>query len=322
MEKLVVSSSPHIHTDETVSSIMRDVLLALVPACIAGVLFFGFRSIVVVLTAIAACMVSEWAFEKISKKPITVTDLSAAVTGMLLGLNMPPSVPLWMVVVGSAFAIVVVKQLYGGLGKNFVNPALAGRCFMVIAWVGAMTTYQPAAFTGAPDAVSGATPLAIMKNGSEGYMPSLLSAFLGAESGCIGETSSLALILGFLYLLWRRVINCKIPVAYIVSFAVLTFLFGKHGSMPAWYYTLMQMCCGGLFLGAFFMATDYVTTPTTPVGHIVFGIGCGILTFVIRQFGGYPEGASFAILLMNVASPLIEKATIPKSFGYEGGKSK
>ncbi len=315
MEKLVVSSSPHIHTHENVSGIMGDVIISLLPACIAGVLFFGIRSAVVILTAVAACMASEWIYEKITKKETTLSDLSAAVTGIILGLNMPPAIPLWMVAVGGAFAIVVVKQLYGGLGKNFLNPALAGRCFMVIAWAGAMTTFSPAAFSGA-DAVSSATPLAIMKYGAEGYMPTLLQAFLGAKGGCIGETSGLCLLLGFIYLVVRRVVDLKIPLAYILSFALLTFIFGKRGDI---YYTLMQVMTGGLLLGAFFMATDYVTTPTTSLGQIIFGIGCGVLTFVIRKFGGYPEGASFAILLMNVATPLIETATRPKPFGRKGG---
>lgn len=321
MEKLIVSSSPHIHTNETVAGIMRDVIIALLPASIAGILFFGFRSAVVILTAVAACMVSEWAFEKLTNKPITTGDLSAAVTGMILGMNMPVGIPLWMVVIGSVFAIVVVKQLYGGLGKNFLNPALAARCFMVIAWAGAMTTYVPAAFSGV-DAVTSATPLEVMKNGAEGYMPSLLGAFLGVKGGCIGETSGLCLLLGFIYLLIRRVIDCKIPLCFILTFAVLTFFFGKNGDMQQWYYTLMQVLTGGLLFGAFFMATDYVTTPTTPAGQIVFGIGCGILTFVIRKFGGYPEGVSFAILLMNVATPLIENATKPRVFGVEGGRAK
>ena len=316
-----MSSSPHVHTNETVSRIMLDVIIALMPACIAGVLFFGFRSAVVILTSVAACMAAEWIFEKITKKETTLSDLSAAVTGVILGMNMPVGIPLWMVVVGSAFAIVVVKQLYGGLGKNFLNPALAGRCFMVIAWAGAMTTFAPAAFTGV-DAVSSATPLAIMKSGAEGDMPSLLQAFLGAKSGCIGETSALCLIVGFIYLLIRRVVTVRIPAAFILSFVVLTYLFGAPGEMSQWYYTLMQVLTGGLVFGAFFMATDYVTTPTTPLGQIVFGIGCGVLTFVIRKFGGYPEGVSFAILLMNVASPLIETATKPRVFGTKGGRAK
>ncbi|MBP3360808.1 MAG: RnfABCDGE type electron transport complex subunit D [Clostridia bacterium] len=321
MEKLIVSSSPHIHTDNTVSKVMGDVLIALVPACIAGVLFFGFRSAVVILTAVAACIIFEWLFQKATHRETTVSDLSAAVTGVLLGLNLPVSIPLWMVLVGSAFAIIIVKQLYGGLGKNFLNPALAGRCFMLIAWAGAMTAFTPAAFSGV-DAVTSATPLAIMKNGAEGVMPSLMMAFLGAKGGSIGETSGLCLLIGFIYLLVRRVIDCRISLTYILSFAILTFLFGNNGNMSKLYYTAMQVLTGGLLLGAFFMATDYVTTPTTPKGHIIFGLGCGILTFLIRRFGGYPEGVSFSILLMNVASPLIETATMPKVFGTEGGKSK
>ena len=321
MERLVVSSSPHVHTNETVSGIMRDVIIALIPACIAGVLFFGFRSAVVVLTAVIACMASAWAFEKLTNKPITTGDLSAVVTGMILGMNMPVGIPLWMVIIGSVFAIVVVKQLYGGLGKNFLNPALAGRCFMVIAWAGAMTTYVPAAFSGV-DAVSCATPLEVMKSGAEGYMPSLLGAFLGVKGGCIGETSGLCLIIGFIYLLVRRVVDLKIPVCFILSFALLTYVFADGGNMQQWEYTLMQMLTGGLLFGAFFMATDYVTTPTTPLGQVIFGIGCGVLTFVIRNYGGYPEGVSFAILLMNVASPLIENATKPRVFGVEGGRNK
>ena len=314
IEKLVVSSSPHIHTHENVSGIMRDVIISLIPACLAGVLFFGIRSAVVILTAVAACMISEWAYQKITKQETTVSDLSAAVTGVLLGMNMPPSIPLWMVVIGSAFSIVIVKQLYGGLGKNFLNPALAGRCFMVIAWASAMTTFSPALFSGA-DAVSSATPLALMKHGGEGYMPTLMQAFLGVKGGCIGETSGLCLALGFVYLLIRRVVDIKIPLCYILSFVVLTLLFGKRGDFE---YALMQVLTGGLLLGAFFMATDYVTTPTTFMGQIIFGIGCGVLTFLIRRFGGYPEGVSFSILLMNIATPLIETATRPKTFGRGG----
>lgn len=321
MEKLIVSSSPHFHTNETVSSIMENVLIALAPACIAGVLFFGMRSVVVILTAVASCMISEWLFAKAVKKEATLSDLSAAVTGVLIGMNVPVSIPLWMVMVGSAFAIIVVKQLYGGLGKNFLNPAMAGRCFMIIAWAGAMTTYTPAAFSGI-DAVSSATPLSIMKTGAEGQMPSLLQAFIGIKGGCIGETSGMALLIGFVYLLIKRVINCKIPVSYILTFAILTFIFGENKEMTQLYYTLMQILTGGLLLGAFFMATDYVTTPITAVGQIVFGVGCGVITFVIRQFGGYPEGTSFAILLMNIATPLIENATKPKAFGTEGGKKR
>lgn len=313
MNNLYMSSAPHIHTEESVSSIMKNVIIALLPATIWGIFLFGFYSLAVILTAIAACVLFEHLFCLFTKKPSTVGDLSAIVTGLLLGLNMPPSIPLWMVIIGSLFAVVVAKCLYGGLGKNFINPALAGRCFMVIAWTGAMTTFNTPF-----DAVSSATPLAVMK-GIEGSLPSLSDTVLGFTGGCIGETSAVALLIGFLYLLIKRVIKADISLSCIISFAVLTFFFGENiTGKSQLIYTLMQVCSGGLLLGAFFMATDYVTTPTTPKGHIIFGIGCGVLTFLIRQFGGYPEGISFAILLMNVASPLIENYTVPKPFGYIG----
>lgn len=314
MNRFVVSSSPHMHKDESIASIMLDVLIALMPAALAGIYYFGWRAAVMMLTSIASCLLFEYLYEKLMKKPITTRDLSAMVTGLLLGMNLPSTIPLWMVVVGSAFAIIIVKQLYGGLGKNFVNPALAARCFMLIAWAGAMTTF-PEPMAGV-DAVSSATPLAILKGVSEGTLPTLRQAFLGAMPGSIGETSCLMLLLGFVYLLLRRVISWKIPVTYIVVFAVLTFLFGKNETgMEAWAYTLLHVMSGGLLLGAFFMATDYTTTPTTPMGQFIFGAGCGILTFVIRRFGGYPEGVSFSILLMNVCTPLIDRYTVPRKFG-------
>lgn len=308
----IMSSSPHLHTNVTTRKIMLDVIIALMPAAILGVFFFGFYAAAVILTAVAASLASEWAFNKIMKKQNTTGDLSAVVTGLLIALNMPPRIPLYMVVIGSAFAIIIVKQMFGGLGKNFVNPALAARCFMLIAWTGAMTTFhQPLS-----DAVSSATPLAVMKEGASG-LPTLFQCFIGFKAGTIGEVSGLALIIGFAYLLIKRVVSVKIPAAYIASFAVLTFLFGKEGMNIE--YTAYQLLTGGLLLGAFFMATDYTTTPTTSKGMIIFGIGCGVLTFLIRRFGGYPEGVSFSILLMNLASPLIERYTIPKSFGNRGG---
>lgn len=316
MDKLIVSASPHIHTKTSISSIMRDVIIALIPAAACGIYFFGVRSALVLLVTILSCVLGEALFELAVKRRVTVSDLSAVVTGLLLGLNLPPGIPLWMAAVGSLFAIIIVKQIFGGLGKNFMNPALAGRCFMLIAWTGAMTAFVLP--TGV-DAVSSATPLALMK--SSGEIPSLLDAFLGKIPGCIGETSAIALIIGFIYLLIRRVVSLKIPLAYILSFAVLTFLFGKNMTgMAQWEYTVYQIVTGGLLLGAFFMATDYTTTPTTPMGMIIFGIGCGVLTFAIRQFGGYPEGVSFSIILMNIASPLIESATTPKTFGNSGGR--
>lgn len=318
MDNFVVSTSPHIHSKTTVSTIMCDVVIALLPAAFCGVYFFGLRSALVLCVTVAFAVLGELVFEKLAHKRVTVNDFSAVVTGMLLGLNLPPSIPLWMAAVGSLFSIIIVKQIFGGLGKNFMNPALAGRCFMLIAWTGAMTTFANP--VGMSDAVSSATPLAAMK--AEGLVTfSMYDAFMGRIPGCIGETSALALIIGFVYLLIRKVVSLKIPLAYILSFAILTFLFGKNSTdMVQWEYTLYQIITGGLLIGAFFMATDYTTTPTTPVGMVIFGIGCGVLTFVIRQFGGYPEGVSFSIILMNIASPLIEELTVPKAFGKTGGK--
>ena len=317
MNRLTVSASPHIHTSDSVRSIMLDVLIALIPAAVCGVYLFGIRSVLVLLVSVAACVLGEALFEICAKRRITVSDGSAAVTGLLLGLNLPSTIPLWMAAAGGLFAIIIVKQIFGGLGKNFMNPALAGRCFMLIAWTGAMTTF---ALPFGADAISSATPLAVMKSGAES-LPPLYDAFIGRIPGCIGETSAAALILGFAYLLIRRVVSPRTPVAFILSFAALTYLFGPGSEgVSQLEYTASQICTGGLLLGAFFMATDYVTTPTTPLGMTIFGIGCGVLTFIIRNFGGYPEGVSFSIILMNIASPLIESATVPKFFGKAGKK--
>lgn len=319
---LVMSSSPHLHTSSTITRIMLDVIIALIPSAAAGVYLFGFHAALVIAAAVVSAAAAEWVFEKITKRRNTIGDLSAAVTGLLIALNMPPGIPVWMVVIGSAFAIIIVKQMFGGLGKNFVNPALAARCFMLIAWTSAMTTFhEPLA-----DAVSSATPLALMKDGAMSSfsrvdaLPSLFQCFIGLKAGTIGEVSAIALIIGFVYLLIKRVVSIKIPAAYILSFAALTFFFGKEAMNAE--YLAYQLLTGGLLLGAFFMATDYTTTPTTSKGMIIFGIGCGVLTFLIRRFGGYPEGVSFSILLMNLASPLIERFTVPKSFGNRGGALK
>lgn len=313
---VTVSAAPHIHSSATVSGIMLDVLIALTPAALFGCFAFGYKAAVLIIACIVSCVFTEFVFCKIVKKHNSVGDLSAMVTGMLLGMNLPATCPIWMAVVGSVFAIIIVKQIFGGLGKNFMNPALAARCFMLISWTAAMTTFCNPFMGYGTDAISSATPLAMMKNGVGGAV-SLKDAFFGFVPGTIGETSAVCLLLGGLYLLVRRVITIRIPAAYIISFAVLTYFFGNHGEYTAIYYTLIQVCTGGLILGAFFMATDYTTTPTTSSGMVIFGIGCGILTFVIRRFGGYPEGVSFSIILMNIASPLIEKATIPKSFGQQ-----
>lgn len=312
--KFVVSMSPHIHEKEGIAGIMLDVIIALLPAVFAGIYYFGYRAAVVVLTAIASCVLFEYFYTRLMKKKNSVRDLSAVVTGILIGLNMPSTIPLWMVVVGSGFAILLVKQLYGGMGKNFMNPALAARCFMLIAWASAMTKFA-VPFEGV-DTISSATPLSVMKGVSEGTIPSLRDAFWGAIPGSIGETSVFALLIGFVYLLARRVISWKIPVTYILVFGVLTYFFGKNATdIPQFEYTLMQICTGGLVLGAVFMATDYTTTPTTPIGTYIFAAGCGIITFVLRKFGGYPEGVSFSILLMNILVPQIDKFTVPKKFG-------
>lgn len=315
-EKFVVSSSPHIKAEGGISSIMLDVIIALLPAFCAGVYFFGVRALAVTLTTVAACVLSEYLYEKIMKKPITVRDFSATVTGLLLSMCLPPTIPLWMAAIGGAFAIVIVKQLYGGLGKNFMNPALAARCFMMAAWAGRFAFFVlPFAGCGA-DAVSSATPLAVLKGTSEGSIPTLTAAFFGGKAGCIGETSGFMLLLGFVYLLIKRVVDLKIPLSYIASFAILTYFFGKNTTeLTQGYFTLMHILTGGLLIGAFFMATDYVTTPTTGLGQIIFGVGCGVITFAIRNFGSYPEGVSFAIILMNIVSPLIERYTVPKAFG-------
>ncbi len=312
----IMSSSPHLHTQTTINDIMADVIIALLPATAAGIYFFGIRAALVAIVTIVCAAAAEWIFEKITKRRNTLSDLSAVVTGLLLALNLPPSIPLWMAGVGAVFAIVIVKQMFGGLGRNFVNPALAARCFMLIAWTGAMTSFR----VPLTDAVSSATPLAIMKDGADGTMPSLMQCFIGMKPGTIGEVSAAALIIGFVYLLIKRVVSVKIPAAYILSFALLTFFFGKNTMDIS--YTAYQLLTGGLLLGAFFMATDYTTTPTTPRGMLIFGIGCGVLTFLIRRFGGYPEGVSFSILLMNLAAPLIERFTVPKSFGNIGGAHK
>lgn len=313
--KFIVSSSPHIHNEETISSIMLDVIIALIPASLMGIYYFGYRAALIILTSIAASVLSEYAYRKITKRESTVNDLSAVVTGLLLALNLPVTIQPWMTVIGSVFAIVIVKQLYGGLGKNFMNPALAARCFMVIAWGSAMTSFvEPFAGYGA-DAVSQATPLAVLKGVSDGTLPSLADAFFGAKPGTIGETSGAMLILGGLYLMYKRVISWRIPTIYILSFALLTYFFGANiAGISQLDYTLLSICTGGMLLGAIFMATDYVTTPTTKLGQTVFAVGCGALTFVIRKFGSYPEGTSFAILLMNIATPLIDRYIRPRGF--------
>ena len=315
--ELTISSSPHVHSPVTTQTIMRDVLIALAPALIGSVYFFGSRALMVTLVSAAACVFFEWAYCRMRKIHCKIYDLSAVVTGVLLAFVCPPTIPYWMIIIGDAFAIVLVKMLFGGIGKNFVNPALAGRAFM-FSWPVAMSTWIKVGFEnaaplfGEADIVTAATPLSFMH---QGQLPdvSVLDAFLGSVGGCIGETSVLALLIGFVYLLWRKVLNPRIPLAYIGTVAVLSFLFPMgHGNLQWMAY---QLFTGGLMLGAIFMATDYVTSPVTKLGQVIYGIGCGVLTIVIRYFGGYNEGVSYAILIMNCCVVLLDRIGRPTKFG-------
>ena len=315
--ELTISSSPHAHGTTTTRTIMQDVLLALFPALAASMIFFGLRALTVTAVSAAACVFFEYLYRKLMKLDDTTWDMSAIVTGVLLAFVCPVTIPYWTIILGDLFAIVLVKQLFGGIGKNFVNPALAGRAFM-FSWPVLMSTWVKVGFEnaasifGTADAVTAATPLANMHQGLM-CEESLLDLFLGNVGGCIGETSALALLLGFAYLLIKKVINPRIPVAYIATVAVLAFLFPQGNDRIAWMGA--QVLGGGLMLGAIFMATDYVTSPVTKLGQVIFGIGCGVLTIAIRYFGGYNEGVSYAILIMNLCVVLLDKIGRPVKFG-------
>ena len=303
-----VSTNPHVRSKDTTQTIMRDVLIALAPASIFGVYNFGLDALIRIVVGIAACMAFEALYEYLMHKKITVMDLSAAVTGLLIALNVPPTLNVGFEIIGCAFAIIIVKQLFGGLGQNFMNPALAARCFLLIAFTGPMTKFVY-------DGVSGATPLAILKPGGEAEgTVSLFDMFIGKTGGVIGETSVVCLLIGAVYLLARKVISLRIPLTYVATFAVLIFLFAPGHQFDVTYLA-EQICGGGLILGAFFMATDYVTSPITPAGKILFGVILGLLTFIFRMFGGSAEGVSYAIIFSNLLVPLIEMVTVPKSFG-------
>lgn len=307
MDKLLtVSSSPHIRSSRTVSGIMLDVIIALMPATVAAVVLFGARAAAVVAVCVITAVVSEFLYQKITKSAVLVGDLSACVTGLLLALNLPATVPLWQAAIGSVFAIVVVKCLFGGIGKNFANPAMTARIMMIISFSDSMTSFP------SPDLNASSTPLAIMKDGMEG-LPKITDMLLGRHGGSMGETCSVAILLGGIYLLCRRVINGATPLCFIGTVAAISFVYGGAE------YALYQVLSGGLMLGAFFMATDYSTTPTRKAGKIIFGMGCGIITSIIRIYGSYPEGVSYAILLMNILTPYIDKWTRPVPFG---GKTK
>ena len=314
--RLLVSLSPHIQTKTNVSNVMRDVVIALLPAALAGIFFFGVSAAINIVVAIVGAVASEYIVQRIMKKPITISDFSAVVTGLLLAMNVPASLPWWITLIGSIFAIVVAKQLFGGLGHNFINPALAARAVLLASWPVPMTTWTAPGV----DAVSTATPLAIIKGGADAIAANIsdgtgvvdiFDLLIGRSGGCIGETSAILLLLGGIYLIYRGVITYHVPVVYLSTVFILTFAFsGFHLDMA-----LYNLLAGGLFLGAFFMATDYASSPVNTRAQIVYAFGCGFLTSVIRYFGGYPEGVSYSILLMNVATPLLDKYVVPKKFG-------
>jgi electron transport complex protein RnfD len=306
--RLTVSSSPHIRSSETTQSIMRDVTIALAPAAAFGVYNFGLRALLILVISVVTAMLTEALCQMIRKQPITVNDFSAVVTGLLLGMNLPVSVPIWIPIVGSFFAIAIVKQAFGGLGHNFINPALAARALLVASWPVQMTTWTAVK----PDAQTSATVLGILKEGLDpSFLPSLKDMLLGSIGGCIGETSAILLLLGGIYLIYRGVITIKIPGIYIGTVAILTLLITGFDVET----TMIHILSGGLILGAFFMATDYASSPITPKGQIIYAVGMGLLTTIIRFYGGYPEGVSYSILLMNVAAPLIDKYSKPRVFG-------
>ena len=315
--ELTVSSSPHVHGAMSTRTIMRDVLIALCPALAGAVFFFGIRALMVVLVSVSACVFFEWGWGKVMKRHCMTYDLSAVVTGVLLAFVCPPTIPYWMIVVGAGFAIILVKMLFGGIGKNIVNPALAARAFM-FSWPAAMSTWVKVGWQNQPgllstaDAVTAATPLAAMH---QGQLPEadLLDAFLGNIGGCIGETSVVLLLLGFVYLLVRKVLTWRIPLTFMGTVAVAALIFPQGNDPLLW--CGYQLCSGGLMLGAIFMATDYVTSPITRLGQMVYGVGCGVLTVLIRYFGGYNEGVSYAILIMNCCVVLLDRIGRPTKFG-------
>lgn len=305
--KLIVSPSPHIRDNATTSTIMRDVLIGLAPAMIAAVVIFGFRALLMTAVCVAACIIFEYGTERILGRENTISDLSVVVTGVILSFNLPVQLPLWMAVVGCFFAIVIVKQLFGGIGNNFANPAIAARIFLLLSFSQPMTTWLQVEGGRAVQGVYGATPLALISAGDTANLPSVMEMLLGTRGGCMGETCAIALILGGVYMIWKKVITPTIPLAFIGGVFVLSLLFGVN--------PVYELLGGGLMLGAFFMATDYTTSPITEKGKIIFGLGCALITMVIRVFGSYPEGVSYSILLMNIITPHINRMVRNKAFG-------
>ena len=320
--KLIATSNPHIRGSETTRSIMLDVIIAMLPALAFAIFNFGLRALTLTAVSVVGCIFWEWLYRKLMKKPQSIGDLSCVVTGMLLAFVCPVQMPYWLILIGDFFAIIVVKQLFGGIGKNFLNPALAGRAVLLASYAGTMTSWVDPAAGKAPiigsvaDVVTTATPLAVMKTGDFAALTGTYNVgnmFIGQIPGSLGEVSALALLIGGAYLIWRKVINWQTPVSYIATVAVLTFLFPKQGSGLEW--MLYSVFGGGLFLGAFFMATDYATSPVTKKGQLIFGIGCGLFTVLIRYFGSYNEGVCYSIMVMNLLVALIDKYTKPTRFG-------
>lgn len=311
MNNLTISYSPHIHGENNIRKIMLDVLIALIPAFIGSLYFFGLKALVTVATSVAFSVLFEYAWNKITNKENTTNDLSAMVTGVLLAFSLPPQIPLYMVIIGDAFAIIIVKCFYGGIGQNFVNPALAARAFLLACWPVAMTSYCPPSdpfslFSSSVDATSGATPLNVLKYGGE--VTSLTDLFFGNTMGCIGEISTILILIGAIYLLVKGIINLVIPATYIITVGVFGALFSDFSFM-------FHILSGGVMLVGFFMATDYATSPVSRKGQFIYAFGAGIITGVIRLFGGYPEGVTYAILIMNVVTPLLDKHAKPRLFG-------
>lgn len=316
-ELLHVSSSPHIRSKIKTDNLMKMVVIALLPATLFGIYNFGWRALLLICISVATCVATEGIYETLMHKKLTIGDFSAVVTGLLLALNLPSTAPWWIPVIGGVFAILVVKQLFGGLGQNIMNPALAARCFLLLSFTGQMTNFAPTQGLGKiVDTASGATPLAALKAGEQ---VNVLSLFIGNTTGTIGETSALALLIGAAFLLAMKVIDFRIPLTYIGSFLVFILIFGGHGLDAN--YILGQLFGGGLMLGAWFMATDYVTTPITKSGQLLYGVILGVLTGLFRIFGASAEGVSYAIIFSNLLIPVIERITVPVAFGKGGKKA-
>lgn len=310
-EEFHVSASPHIRSNDTTTKIMLCVIIALLPTTIFGITNFGYKALVLIIITVAAAVASEWIYNKLVHKKSTVNDLSAVVTGLLLALNFPSELPWWIAVVGAAFAIIVVKMLFGGLGQNFMNPALGARCFLLLSFTSSMNNFNC-------DAYSGATPLAVMRDGGQ-Y--NTLNMLIGHTAGTIGETSAICILIGAIFLIWMGIIDLRIPGSYILSFLVFIILFGGHlNTGDLMNFCVGELCGGGLMLGAFFMATDYATSPATPKGKIIYGVIAGVLLGIFRMFGSMPEGCSYSIIFANMLVPLIERWTIPRAFGLKGEK--